>query len=272
MHIIQALTTISDLRRRYCPLSGLLTIVLRAAMHGERSLRGMWFWARARQDDLRTHPALGVRAVRRIPSLVTFGSAGRNTPAGERERAPVPLLLAERDLALDGTWRRGSTRDATDALRIVTRAGETVGQVWTHRAVPHGDEVAAAPALPETFPLGRPGHRRRRRLGASAFRAEHSGKKGPLSGGSRYNQPDLYEALVHGSGMPSARAPDGVDGQTPQAGRAPGAGDGAGQRLQPVYGAAGLHGRAGAPDRMKRAATAGWPARRFPGRWIPMRT
>ncbi len=161
MHIIQALTTISDPRRRYCLLSGLLTIVLRAAMHprppacGGLGVRGMWLWARARQDDLRTHPALGVRAVRRIPSLVTFGSAGRNTPAGERKRAPVPLLLAERDLALDGTWRRGSTRDATDALRVVTRARVTVGQVWTHRAVLRGDEVAAAPALPETFPLGR---------------------------------------------------------------------------------------------------------------------
>ncbi len=178
MHIIQALTTISDPRRRSCPLSGLLTIVLRAAMHGEQSLRGMWFWARARQDDLRTHPALGVRAVRRIPRRATFGSAGRNTPAGERERAPVPLLLAERDLALDGTRRRGSTRDATDALRIVTRAGETVGQVWTHRAVPDGDEVAAVPALPETFLLGRQGHRRRRGLRRPPFVQNAVEKKG----------------------------------------------------------------------------------------------
>ena len=53
MNVIQALKTIPDPRRRrdrHYPLFGLLAIVLRAAMHGERSLRGMWLWARARQD------------------------------------------------------------------------------------------------------------------------------------------------------------------------------------------------------------------------------
>jgi hypothetical protein len=93
MHGIQALTTIPDPRRRrgrHSPRISLLAIVLRAAMHGERSLRGMWLWARARQDDLLTHPALGVRAVRRIPSLATFWYAVRTTPAGERERALAP--------------------------------------------------------------------------------------------------------------------------------------------------------------------------------------
>jgi hypothetical protein len=113
----------------------------------------MWLWARARQDDLLTHPALGVCAVRRIPSLATFWSAVRTTPAGERERALAPLLPAERDLASDGTWLRGSVRDATDALRSVTLAGVTVGQVWAQRAVSDGDELAAALALLEAFPL-----------------------------------------------------------------------------------------------------------------------
>ena len=156
MNVIQALKTIPDPRSRrgrQYPLFGLLAIVLLAAMHGERSLRGMWLWARARQDDLLTHPALGLRAVRRIPSLATFWYAVRTTPAGELERALAPLLSAERDLARDGTWLRGSTRDATDALRVVTRAGVTAGQVWAQRAVPDGDELAAALALLEAFPL-----------------------------------------------------------------------------------------------------------------------
>jgi len=155
MNVIQALTTIPDPRSRrgrHYPRFSLLPIVLRAAMHGERSFRGMWRWARARQDDLRTHPALGVRAVRRIPRLATFWYAVRMTPAGERERALAPLRLAERDLALDGTWRRGSTRDATDALRSVTLAGVTVGPVWAQRAVSDGDAWAAALALREAFP------------------------------------------------------------------------------------------------------------------------
>jgi len=60
--------------------------------------------------------------------------ARRGTGAGAG-----PLLPAERDLALDETWLRGSVRDATDALRSVTLAGVTVGPVWAHRTVPDGD-------------------------------------------------------------------------------------------------------------------------------------
>jgi hypothetical protein len=112
----------------------------------------MWLWARARQDDRLTHPALGVRAVRRIPRLATCWYAVRTTPAGDLERALAPLLSAERDLARDGTWLRGSKRDATDALRVVTRAGVTAGQVWAQRAAPDGDEWAAALARLEAFP------------------------------------------------------------------------------------------------------------------------
>ncbi len=36
---------------------------------------------------------------------------------------------------------------------MVTLAGVTVGQVWAQRAVPDGDELAAALALLEAFPL-----------------------------------------------------------------------------------------------------------------------
>ena len=38
-------------------------------------------------------------------------------------------------------------------LRVVTRAGVTAGQVWAQRAVPDGDELAAALARLEAFPL-----------------------------------------------------------------------------------------------------------------------
>ncbi len=210
---IQALTTLPDPRRRrgrHYPLFGLRAIVLRAAMHGERSFRGRWRWARARQDDLRTHPALGVRAVRRIPRRATFGSAGRTTPAGERERALAPLLPAERDLARDGTWLRGSTRDATDALRSVTLAGVTVGQVWAQRAVSDGDEWAAALALREAFPRDGKVISADAGLVRPPFVQNAVEKKGGSIGRITPNQPDLPQARVHGSGMPDARAPDGV--------------------------------------------------------------
>ena len=130
MHGIQALTTIPDPRSRRGRHSlrvSLLSIVLRAAIYGEWSLRGMWLWARARQDDLCTHPALGVRAVRWTPRLATFWFAVSTTPAGDLERALAPLSLAKRDLESDGTRRRGSVQDAADALRSATLAGVTLG-------------------------------------------------------------------------------------------------------------------------------------------------
>jgi len=100
------------------------------------------------------HPS-GPRRVRRAPNsepgdvlVCRAHDARRGTGAGAG-----PLLPAERDLASDGTWLRGSVRDATDALRSVTLAGVTVGQVWAQRAVSDGDELAAALALLEAFPL-----------------------------------------------------------------------------------------------------------------------
>ncbi len=160
MHTIQVLTTIPDPRRRrgrHSPRFSLRAIVLLAAMHPDPphagGLGGTRLAVGAGAPGRPAHPSgPRVRAVRRIPRRATFGSAGRTTPAGERERALAPLLSAERDLARDGTWRRGSVRDATAALRSVTLAGVTVGQVWAHRAVSDGDEWAAALALREAFP------------------------------------------------------------------------------------------------------------------------
>jgi hypothetical protein len=51
MNVIHALKAIPDPRRRrgrHYPLYGLLAIALLAAMHGDRSLRGVWRWACAR--------------------------------------------------------------------------------------------------------------------------------------------------------------------------------------------------------------------------------
>jgi len=196
----------------------------------------MRLWARARQDNLLTHPALGVRAARRAPSLATFWSAGRTTPAGERERALLPLPPAERDLAIDGTRRRRSTRDATDALRVATLAGVTMGQVRAHRAVPDGDERAAALALLEAFPL------------AGAVISADAGplrplfvqkvveNKGAPSGSSRPISPTSTRLSCPGSGAGRAGAGLRADGHTPRTGRAPGAGDGVVRRPQPVSG------------------------------------
>jgi len=249
MRGIQALTTIPDPRRRCGRLSprvSLLAIVLRAAMHPpdprkrgtERDwgVRGMWRWARARQDDLLTHPPLGVRAVRRIPRLATFWFAVSTTPAGDLERALAPLLLAERDLESDGTRRRGSTRDAADALRVATLAGVTMGQVWAQRAAPDGDEGAAALVRLEAFPL------------EGAVISADAGLRRPPFVQKVVEKRGLHRAHHAQSARPPAghRAPDRdaghagagwrADGHTPRTGRAPGAGDGAVRRPQPVSG------------------------------------
>jgi len=236
----------------------------------------MWLWARARQDDRLTHPALGLRAVRRIPSLATCWYAVRTTPAGELERALAPLLSAERDLARDGTWLRGSTRDATDALRVVTRAGVTAGQVWAQRAVPDGDEWAAALALLEAFPLEGKVISADAGLLRPPFVQNAVEQKGVTLGSSSPISPTSIRPSCTGSGCRTrgrqiaCRRSHATDGA--RAGRcgwrraATSARSWNKRAPGPARsGAAGSNGRAGAPDGKQRAATSGLPALPFPG-------
>lgn len=153
--VLQALQAIPDPRgrqgRQY-PLYGLLAILLLAAMHGERSLRGMWLWAREREKILLSYPQLRLRAVGRIPGLATFWYALSRLQGGALEQALQGLLVAEKDLALDGKSLRGSKRAGkADALQVVTLAGVILRQVWEQKVVEAGDEMGAAIALLEEF-------------------------------------------------------------------------------------------------------------------------
>ncbi|MGB9774853.1 MAG: transposase family protein [Bacteroidota bacterium] len=153
--VLQALQAIPDPRgrqgRQY-PLYGLLAILLLAAMHGERSLRGMWLWAREREKILLSYPQLRLRAVGRIPGLATFWYALSRLQGGALEQALQGLLVAEKDLALDGKSLRGSKRAGkADALQVVTLAGVILRQVWEQKVVEAGDEMATAIALLEEF-------------------------------------------------------------------------------------------------------------------------
>lgn len=123
-------------------------------MQGERSLRGMWLWACEREKILLSYPPLGLRAVRRIPGLATFGYALSRLKGGEVERALQELLVEEKDMAIDGKRLRGSKRvGEAEALQVISLAGVTLRQVWEQEQVEAGDEMAAAIALLEKFPL-----------------------------------------------------------------------------------------------------------------------
>ncbi len=101
MNVIHALEAIPNPRhrrgRRY-PLYGLLAVVILAAMHPSQSpLADGWIrvWVTrdvavgtcAPQNDLLTHPALGVRAVKRIPGCATFRSTVSKLPVEALEDA-----------------------------------------------------------------------------------------------------------------------------------------------------------------------------------------
>jgi hypothetical protein len=154
--VSQALKEIPDPRKRQgrqYPLYGLLAVLVLAAMQGERSLRRIWQWASDREALLLMYPSLGFRAVKRIPGLATFWYTLSKLSGGELERALQGLLGAEGELALDGKRLRGSRREAEAALQVITQAGTNLRQVWEQKAVEGGDELGAAIALLEEFPL-----------------------------------------------------------------------------------------------------------------------
>jgi hypothetical protein len=156
MNVLQALKKIRDPRKRQgrqYPLYGLLAILLLAAMHGERSLRGMWMWACEHKEMLLSYPVLGLRAVKRIPGLATFWYALSKLQGGEMECVLHSLIQPESELALDGKWLRGSKRESEEALQVITLAGVKLRQVWEQKKVKKGDELEAAIALLEEFPL-----------------------------------------------------------------------------------------------------------------------
>lgn len=153
--VLQALKTIPDPRKRQgrqYPFYGLLAILRLAAMHGARSLRGMWLWATERERPSLGHPQVGLRAVRRIPRLATLGYALSKFQGGEIERASGVLLPEEKDRAGDGKSLRGSKRvGEAEAWKVIRIAGVALKQGWAQKPVA-GNELAAAMAVWEGFP------------------------------------------------------------------------------------------------------------------------
>lgn len=90
MNLLSRLKQIPDpcsRHRREYPLYGLLAILIPAAAHGERSLRGMWQWGKQRASILMSFRPLDLWANAHFPCLGTFWYLLSRLPAGEIERA-----------------------------------------------------------------------------------------------------------------------------------------------------------------------------------------
>jgi len=149
--LVDILKQIEDPRsrrgRRY-PLWGMLAVLILAAMHGETSLRGMWYWGKLRSERL-VH-RLGLR---RYPTLGALWYVLRKLNTGALEQALRPWLPEEKVYAVDGKVMRGSKRPHKDALAVLALVGETLGQVLAQRQIEAGNELAAALALLAEIPL-----------------------------------------------------------------------------------------------------------------------
>jgi len=138
--------------RRYL-LRGILAMLILAALQGESSLRGMWMWARAHQEQL-LEP-LGFWAAGRIPGLGTVWGVisrldGEALAQAMGEWAAGWGMTGR--LCVDGKTLRGSKRQAEAALRVVTAAAQEVGAILEQTGSA-GDELEAAIALLDRLPL-----------------------------------------------------------------------------------------------------------------------
>lgn len=144
-------------RGRVYPLYGLLAVLILAAMHGENSLRGMWQWAKKREEQLVNYRPLGLWGRDRLPSLGVFWYVLGKMEAGELERVIGEWVASwdgEQGYAVDGKTLRGSKRRGREkALQVVTLAGQTLRGIVGQREVVGQDELAAALQLLEEVPV-----------------------------------------------------------------------------------------------------------------------
>ena len=143
--------------RRY-PLSGLLGMLILAALHGEKSLRGMWMWGCKHWARIR-HP-LGFVGNPRPPAYTTVWYVVTALDGDALDEALGEWALSWsverlRSISVDGKVLRGSrrTNPQQPALEVLTAAAHELKVVLGQRGVPDGDLVAAAVALLQGMPL-----------------------------------------------------------------------------------------------------------------------
>ena len=143
---------------RTLPLGSLLGLLILGALHGERSLRGMWIWGRNHWRQVKL--PLGFVGNRNAPSYGELWTILNALETGLLERAFGEWVAswggtAPAALSVDGKTLRGSTRKGTaqPALEVVAAVGHELQVVLGQQEVGEGGQVEAAVRLLRSIPL-----------------------------------------------------------------------------------------------------------------------
>lgn len=158
--VLERLSEIPDPRSRRgrsYPLQGLLGMLILAALHGERSLRGMWMWGCKHWQEIRG--PLGFIGNPDPPAYSTVWyvlSALQGEEWGALQEWMVDWGAAGNEaISVDGKVQEGSRRLSPPeaALEVVTAVGQELQGVLGQQAVSTGGQVAATIALLRKLPV-----------------------------------------------------------------------------------------------------------------------
>lgn len=157
--LLDWLKTMPDPRSRKgrgYPLWGLLAMLLLGALHGERSLRGMWMWTVKHWSALFVR--LGLLGNPHAPVYSTVWEVMSRLDAQGLEGIVTRWVASwaeVRGVSVDGKVLRGSARAREEqaALEVVTAAGQELRVVLGQSEVGAGGELEAAVQLICSLPL-----------------------------------------------------------------------------------------------------------------------
>ena len=152
--LMARLSQVHDPRRRQGKryrLPGLLGMLTLAAVHGERSLRGMWLWGCARWDPIAE--VFDLWGTKDPPCYGALWNLMATIDAEELSRALCSEGDEEEGINVDGKVLRGSKRATEPALQVVTAAGNRYRQVLAQVDVEGKDAVETTIALLHEMPL-----------------------------------------------------------------------------------------------------------------------
>jgi len=137
--------------RRY-RLPGLIGMLTLAAVHGEGSLRGMWLWGCAHWQEI-ARP-LDLWSAEGPPAYVTLWNL---LGAMDSEALGKAMCGAdsgeETAISVDGKVLRGSKRNRTSALQVITATGHEYRKVVAQRNVAEDKVMDTVIALLHEMPL-----------------------------------------------------------------------------------------------------------------------
>jgi hypothetical protein len=146
--VMDRLSRVHDPRRRegrQYKLAGLLGMLILAAVHGERSLRGMWSWGCARWEQIACILDMWDNAG--PPSYGTVWNLVAALDAEGLSKALGAEGCPEAAMSVDGRVLRGGKRAMQPALQVITAVGYQYRTGLAQRDVADQDLVEAAIAL-----------------------------------------------------------------------------------------------------------------------------